>query len=156
MGALRSGDSVRLTLQSDPRHLCLVRAMVRSFGSLAGFDDALTHRITLAVDEGCTNIIRHAYGGRADGEIAVTCSLEALQDGALRLVVRLLDHGAPAPGDEPLARDRTDPLVPGGLGIHLMRDIMDTVRFLRDPDGGNVLELGLLCPAAAVGESHGK
>ena len=143
MSALRAGDAVSLVLKSDPRYLCLVRAMVRSFGSLCGFDDGLTHRITLAVDEGCTNIIRHAYGGRSDGEIEVSCALE--EDGPVRrLVVRLVDSGLPI--DRARARAARDPLVPGGLGLQLMGDIMDTVRFLTRDDGRNLLELALACP----------
>ena len=144
--AAASGDAVSLRLRSDPRYLCLVRAMVRSFGSLAGFDDGGTYRITLAVDEGCANIIRHAYGGRPDGEMEVSCELR--ESGADRsLVIRLLDRGKPVDLQRVTTRERRDPMLPGGLGLHFMYDIMDTVDFLTEEDGANVVQLCLACPA---------
>ena len=91
MADLGDGDAVCLRLRSDPRYLCLVRAMIGSFASLMGFDDATIHRLTLAVDEGCTNIIRHAHGGSPDGDIEVTCRAESLPDGRRQMVVRLVD-----------------------------------------------------------------
>lgn len=139
-------STMRLVLKSDPRYLCLVRTMIRSFGHLAGFDEATTHRIALAVDEGCTNIIRHAYSGRLDGDIEVACCVERRAGGGSHLVVRLLDRGCPMVACDPTALDRKDPLVPGGLGIHLMRDLMDDVRFATGPDGCNLLELSVACP----------
>ena len=139
MADLRDGDAVCLQLRSDPRYLCLVRAMIGSFGALMGFDDAAIHRITLAVDEGCTNIIRHAHGGSSDGGIEVTCRAELLPDGAWKLVVRLVDDGAQNDGRFSPAEGATDPLVPGGLGLALMRDIMDDVRFSVCDDGRNLV-----------------
>ena len=145
-GALRDGDAVSLKLKSDPRNLCLVRAMIRSFGGLVGFDEALAHRITLAVDEGCTNIIRHAHGGNPEGDIEVTCRVEELAAGGRRLIVSLIDDGKPIDCGAPPTPLPPDPLTPGGLGLQLMRDIMDDVRFSVSVDGRNLLELTLACP----------
>lgn len=150
MSALLEGGCVSLNIQSDPRYLGLVRGVVGAFGALMGFDEALVHRIRLAVDEGCTNIIRHAHGGCADGHIEVTCQARLLPTGRRQLVVLLSDDGQPLDclALEPTAQ-ATDPLIPGGLGLQLMRDIMDDVRFSRSEDGRNLLELTLLCPDAA-------
>lgn len=146
MAELRDGDAVCLQLRSDPRYLCLVRAMIGSFGALMGFDEATIHRLTLAVDEGCTNIIRHAHGGSPDGDIEVTCRAESLPNGRRQMVVRLVDDGRPIDGQRLPDCKASDPLVPGGLGLQLMRDIMDDVRFTVCADGRNALELTLRCP----------
>jgi len=146
---LEVGDAVSLELKSDARHLGVVRAMVRSFGSLAGFDDAIVHRVMLSVDEGCANVIRHAHGGRCDGDLQVSCVIEAAQDGGRTLVIRLKDNGkAPDPSRVSCTQPK-DPLVPGGLGLHLIRDAMDEVTFGRDEAGNNILEMRLRCPAPA-------
>ena len=144
MSELGPGDAVSLEVTSHPRNLCLVRAMVRSFAELAGFGGRQLDRIALAVDEACANVIRHAYGGRDDGDMTVTCALEQGGDGA-HLVVRLLDHGL-APGAELAPRVPGAELSPGGLGLRLMHDIMDAVTFGRAHDGGNLLVLTLRCP----------
>jgi len=150
LGALRDGDAVSLRLKSDARYLCLVRAMIGSFGGLMGFGADHVHRIILAVDEGCTNIIRHAHGGRPDGDIEVTCRAELLPSGRRQLVVVLVDDGSPAEDARLCAGAASDPLTPGGLGLKLMRDIMDDVRFSRSEDGRNRLELTLACPDTAA------
>jgi anti-sigma regulatory factor (Ser/Thr protein kinase) len=141
---LAPGAAVSLDIAADPRHLCLVRSMVRSFAHLAGFGGRQLDRIALAVDEACANVIRHAYGGRSDGEMTVTC-LIAEAAGGRSLVVRLLDRGREAAGGLEVPEVH-DPLVPGGLGLRLMHDIMDAVTYCRSDEGCNVLELALACP----------
>ena len=142
---LAPGAAVSLDIAADPRHLCLVRSMVRSFAHLAGFGGRQLDRIALAVDEACANVIRHAYGGRSDGEMTVTC-LIAGSEGSRSLVVRLLDRGCEAAGGCLDVPEIQDPLVPGGLGLRLMHDIMDAVTYCRSDEGCNVLELALACP----------
>lgn len=145
-GPLAPGASVSLEICSDPKHLCLVRAMVRSFAGLAGFGGRQIDRIALAVDEACANVIRHAYSGRCDGDLTITCSLAQAAGAARRLLVRLEDKGCAPAGGVLAVAERPDPLVPGGLGLRLMHEIMDDVHHARTADGRNVLELCLDCP----------
>jgi anti-sigma regulatory factor (Ser/Thr protein kinase) len=142
---LEVGDAVSLELKSDARHLGVVRAMVRSFGSLAGLDETIVHRVMLAVDEGCANVIRHAYGGNCEGDLQVTCAIEGSRDEGRILLIRLRDSGKTPDPARVSCPELGDPLVPGGLGLHLMRDAMDEVTFRRE-DGSNVLEMRLRCP----------
>ena len=146
MSELGHGDVVSLEVTSHPRNLCLVRTMVRAFAELAGFGGRQLDRIALAVDEACANVIRHAYGGREDGDMTVTCAVEPDEAGRATLVVRLLDHGLPTQAP-PLPRAHGSDLLPGGLGLRLMHDIMDLVSFGRAEDGGNLLVLALRCPS---------
>lgn len=92
--------------------------------------------IVLAVDEACSNIIRHAYGKECDSEILIEVFMERSE-----MVFRLTDFAAPV--DVQAVRPRnTDRLRPGGLGMYLIHKIMDKVAFVDCPAGaGNVLEL---------------
>lgn len=139
---------VSLKLRSDPRMLAVVRAVVRSFGAVAGFDEARVAAIALAVDEGCANIIRHAYGGRTDGDVEMTCGLSRREDGSTRLIVRLHDRGQPAPREcvEQPCRHK-DLNEPGGLGVRLIHEVMDGVEFEPSDDEGNTLLMWVACPA---------
>ncbi len=96
----------------------------------AGLNDRDVNRVVLAVDELFANIGRHGYGGR-EGRI----ELWAEQDGPeLRFTLR--DYAPPLAG---LAMDSGDAPFdgskPGGLGLRLIRAIMDEVRHERLADG---------------------
>lgn len=92
--------------------------------------------IVLAVDEACSNIIKHAYGQEITGDIILEILTQNQQ-----LVFRLTDFAAPV--DQTTIRARPlDELRPGGLGVHFINEVMDEVRFLEPPEGvGNVLEM---------------
>lgn len=95
----------------------------------------------MAVDEACTNIIRHCYEGRCDRPIELTCTLA--ED---RLVVTLRDEGVPFdPGQVP-PRD-LDEVRPGGLGLPLIRRIMDEVDYRPGAESGTELILTKYRPA---------
>ncbi len=90
---------------------------------LCGFEEDEVQFIILAVDEACTNVIRHAYDGRTDGEIVLSCS--ARED---RIEFLVVDHGKTAEAGQ-LAPRSMDEVRPGGLGTYLIRSIMDEVRY---------------------------
>ena len=144
---LPPGELLRIKLASDPRYLCLVRTVVRSLCALAGCDEVRTHGITLAVDEACANVIRHAYGGAPEGSVEVSFELEGTQS-EQRLVIHVLDQGCP-PDPDRVARRELDTTVPGGLGLHFIRGVMDDVEFRTSDCGGNVLILSVRLGAGA-------
>lgn len=92
-----------------------------------GFDEMQVNRIELAVDEACTNIIDHAYGG---AEAEGTIRLEVQVVPGRRLTVVLIDQGKPFDPEHVQAYtvcNSLEELRIGGLGIHLMRQAMDDV-----------------------------
>jgi len=102
----------------------------------AGLDEDASFHCRLAVDEACTNIIEHAYGGEDIGSIEITCKIEP---GVCS--IEIVDYGKPfnpdtVPTPDPAAS--LEELQPGGIGLHLMRQIMDTVEF-RFGEGRNTL-----------------
>jgi serine/threonine-protein kinase RsbW len=93
----------------------------------------------MAVDEACTNIIEHAYGGEGRGDIECTCQIESD-----RLIVRLCDHGRPfdpSSVPEPDINASLEERTEGGLGLFLIRKLMDEVHFEFTAESGNVLTM---------------
>jgi len=118
-----------LTVPSRTEFLGLVREVTRHFGEIAGFDRGQSEQLALAVDEAATNVIEHAYGGAGDREVEVR-----FDDAGEDLAVELVDDGvAVDPRDVPsvdLLRYASERRT-GGLGMHLMGQIMDSVTFRR-------------------------
>lgn len=126
------GLSLKLVLSSDPRLLGAVRGAVRELASGAGFAEEDCRAIALAVDEALTNIIRHAYDNRPDESVELTC--HGLENG-LEFIFR--DRGRPVDPAKICARALED-VRPGGLGTHIIRQIMDQVRYEPLPDGNQL------------------
>jgi serine/threonine-protein kinase RsbW len=85
------------------------------------------YAVQMAVDEACTNIIEHAYGGESDKSIDLYC-----QETPEALVITLHDHGTPFNPLEVPQPDFDAPLEErdnGGLGLYLMRQLMDEIHF---------------------------
>jgi serine/threonine-protein kinase RsbW len=126
------------SLTAELENLVLIRRFVENTAQSLQADQAAIDDVIQAVDEVATNIIVHGYAAKP-GIIDV----EVKREGAA-LIVHLLDQ---APQFDPTAvppPDLTLPLEkrqPGGLGIHLIREYMDQVRYLAIPQGCNELTL---------------
>ncbi len=116
-------NAVKLNFPSDPRYLGVVRGAIERFAALAGFDEEDCRWITLAVHEALTNVIRHAYQNRHDQPVEVRL---AERDGGLEVL--LTDHGKGVKQEEMSGRALED-VRPGGLGLHMIREIMDTTQY---------------------------
>ncbi len=133
-------NTVVFRLPSDPKLLKIVRAGIAHLCDLAGFPEEHRHRATLAVDEACSNIIMHAYGGATDQPILITARL--LENG---IEVVLRDYGKKADIESIKSRELDD-IRPGGLGVHLIRSAMDAVVYDNTLPDGNQLTLKKFLP----------
>lgn len=127
----------KLVVASGLSDLPQVMEFVRQACLDAGLDDDAVFACELATDEACTNIIEHAYAGRNDGEIQVTCSCS---EGIFE--IRLRDHGRafePTAVTEPVFSRSLAERQSGGLGLHFMRSLMDEVHFEFGETDGNTL-----------------
>ncbi len=105
----------------------------------AELDRKSIYDVQLAVDEAAANIIDHAYEGEGKGEIE--CSYLA-SPGKLEVIMR--DHGKSFNPKAVKKRDSKAGLncrKQGGLGLHFMRSLMDSVEFTFNGKGGNVLKM---------------
>jgi anti-sigma regulatory factor (Ser/Thr protein kinase) len=126
-----------LCVTSSLTNLGDIAEYVAGRASAAGLDEERTFEVQMAVDEACTNSIQHAYRGHASGELRVCCFREGDD-----FVVEITDHGAPFDPQTIPNPDVTGPLEEraiGGLGVYLMRRLMDSVHFRTDPESGNVV-----------------
>lgn len=104
--------------------LAITREAARRVAAASGFDAVAAQEIAAAVDEAVTNVVVHAYRGEPGHEVALRFRRDEE-----RLSIEVEHRGDP-PGDLPTGVD-LDRLAAerrrGGLGLHLMRRLMDTV-----------------------------
>lgn len=130
-----------MTLTSDPRLLGVVRGTVEQFAAALGFEDAQCRKITLAVDEALSNVIRHAYKNECNHIVQLTCQAQPEW-----LEFTFVDRGEPADPAK-ICGHPLDDVALGGRGTHLIRQIMDEVSYERLPDH-NRLRLKKYMPGA--------
>jgi anti-sigma regulatory factor (Ser/Thr protein kinase) len=120
---------LKFILPSDPRYLPVVRGAMAPLCEVMGWDESDGRAITLALDEALANVIRHAYRSCPGGRIELECRESA--DG---LEITLLDNGE-APDRSKICAREIGCDKPGGLGSHIIRDVMDTVSYEVTPEG---------------------
>lgn len=130
--------TITLAVPSQTTFLSLVSDVTRQMAAHAGFEEATCGRLALAVDEAATNAIEHAYAGAPDREVVVR-----FDDAVDALAIEVQDDGAtvdpravPAVDIDRFVSERRT----GGLGVHLMGKIMDSVTYART-DRANVCRL---------------
>jgi serine/threonine-protein kinase RsbW len=116
-----------------------IRKFVFQAASEAGFNEKEIYAVELAVDEACSNIIEHAYGGEDKGEIECTCNDT---DHGLEIIIR--DDGRPFDPKlipSPNFSVELNELKPRGAGLFLIRNLMDDVDFVFSENTGNELRM---------------
>ncbi len=116
-----------------------IREFVGAIAREGGFSDKDVYNIQLATDEAASNIIEHAYEKIRDGVLELSCGM---RDDLITIV--LVDHGESFdPSEIPLPDLKADLSARkiGGLGIFLMRKLMDDVHYEVKPNHSNVLTM---------------
>ncbi len=131
---------VILDVPAEPAAMFMVRALVGKISERIGFEALETDRLVLAVDEACTNVIRHAYDNSGDGRITITFTLSP---DYFEIVIRDFGKGA----DPATFKGRDlDEIRPGGLGLHFIKSAVDKVEYDTPPGGGMLLKMIKLMP----------
>jgi serine/threonine-protein kinase RsbW len=125
---------VTMRWRADLAHLAAIRKFVVDTSRSLGADELAIRDLQLAVDEVCSNSIRHGYDGR-QGQIQVTVERAGH---SIKVVAR--DWGrafhpeqVPVPDPDLPLEQRTL----GGLGLFLVHQVMDEVQFDFDESRGN-------------------
>ncbi len=125
-----------LTVDSRLKNLATIADFVVEAAQAADLNEKATFEVQMAVDEACTNVIKHSYRGEENGKIALCC--RRAED---NFVVTIRDYGQPFdPGAIP-PPDTTCGLAErcnGGLGLYFMRRLMDEVCFHFDTEGNEL------------------
>jgi anti-sigma regulatory factor (Ser/Thr protein kinase) len=139
-----------LALYSNPRLLSAIRGAVERLTETLGFTTVQCRSITRAVDEAVTNIVRHSYGNRLDKPIALYFrSAQRRHEGEVQhgLEILLCDRGPEIDASKLKGRPLEE-IRPGGLGMHLIRQAMDTVEFTRKGPTNCLRLVKYLAPAS--------
>ena len=144
MAELSPVPDLKLEMYSQPRLLSAARAMVGSLAQRLGFNEIQCGQISLAIDEALCNIINHGYERRPDGRIWLNVwDLKADPPG-IKVVIE--DRAKQVEPDRIRPRDLDD-IRPGGLGVYIIREIMDDVSYEQRRGGGMRLTMVKRMPA---------
>ena len=127
-----------LIIKNDSQELIRVAAFIEEIGEEIGIDMDLEMNLQLVLEEIVSNVIFYAYPEGTTADISLTADF----DGKVLTLV-LSDEGRAFDPTKKEAADTTlsvEERSIGGLGIHLVRQIMDSVNYER-VDGKNVLTL---------------
>ncbi len=116
-----------LVISSSTNHLAEVRKFVEMHAKKIELDEKVVLHITLAVDEACTNIIKHAYNNSENEKIWIK-----IKATSKKLIIRITDNGNSFDPDiigEPNIEESQKMKKGGGLGMFLIKRIMDEVKY---------------------------
>ena len=128
---------LRLPSQSD--NLAIIREFVTKIAQKVGFNNDETSKIELAVDEACTNVIRHAYGNSSNQVIDVQIRVDKK-----KLSITVSDKGKGFNPDNVKLPDIGESIKKGrkgGLGLCLIKTLMDKVDFQIKPGTKNQVKM---------------
>jgi len=126
---MQQQPEIELRIISDPMYLCGARELIGCIARRIGFDDMDCSKISLAVDEALSNIIRHGYNKSFDRPIWIGITpIKPSPDsiGGIRITI---DDEAKQVDPEKMKGRQLDDIKPGGLGIHIIQEVMDEVHY---------------------------
>jgi serine/threonine-protein kinase RsbW len=133
-----------LHIESRTERLIAVRDFVSAAAREFGFTDEEISKIALAVDEACTNVIKHAYEFDPHKQLTITVKGS---DGAFEVSIR--DTGKQFNGSNLQPPDMKEYLTHfrrGGLGVYLMKTLMDKIEYKFEPGQPNEVRLTKYLP----------
>ena len=128
-------ESVVISIPSHPKYLSLIRSTTINFGKLYEIPEAEIENIKLAIDEACSNIIKHAYRGDATKKIVVKYTITK------RLFKVVIEDSGIKAHIESMQGRSLDDIRPGGLGIHFIKRVFNGFRLDEHKKRGNRLIL---------------
>jgi serine/threonine-protein kinase RsbW len=151
-------NAFRMTIGADPGEVARVNAAFAEFADAHGLPASVRRSMHVVLDELLQNIIAYGFGGRrgggGGGEVTVEAELRAD-----RVCVTLTDDGRPF---DPFGMAAPDTALPveerriGGLGIHLVRRMMDEVSYHRRADRNVVVLVKRLTGGMTAGQHGGR
>ncbi len=146
-------------MEPDPRHNLVEQSFPARLDQLSVIGEFITaatshmdmtsrdlFAVQMAVDEAATNIILHGYAGQAEESLHISCWQQGDD-----FFVQMRDRGQPFDASDVPEPDLHSPLEErreGGLGVYLIRRMMDRVEFSRQGDE-NVLTMVRHCTPSA-------
>ena len=135
---MTKSSNLELEVKAKLENLAVIGDFIIEAMKQLGIEHELSE-VELAVDEACTNIITHAYSDDSEKPIKIRCSMSGND-----LVIKIRDWGKPFDPDSvslPNTGSELSKRELGGLGIFLMRKVMDEVKYIFDAAGYNELTM---------------
>jgi serine/threonine-protein kinase RsbW len=129
----------KLRIPSMTDNLQLIRDFVIKIAAKTGLSEENQEQVALAVDEACTNVIKHAHKFNAKRPIDIL-----IQTDASKLKITISDQGSgfdPSSLIKPDLKKFTKESRHGGLGIYLMQTLMDEVDYTFNPGAKNQVQM---------------
>ena len=127
-----SHDALTITCPNRREEIERAAKLIEAFGAAHDLSSELVFKLNLALDEVMTNIISHAYDDEAEHQIAIRVALDGDS-----VCVRVEDDGRafnPLDAPKPDLRLDIDERPIGGLGVHIVRSLMDALEYRREGD----------------------
>lgn len=127
----------RLEVPAVDIELLAIKDFIQRICDSAGCTEKETSNIKLAIDEACSNIIRHAYVGKTDGKISLEVGI-----GLADLKIKITDYGKSfdfSGVKDPDLNHYVDIGRKGGLGIWLIKKMMTRVTYRSFPDHNELI-----------------
>ncbi len=131
----------QLKLPIETANLEIIREFVAKIAQNTGFSEENIHRIELAVDEASTNVIKHAYKGTKSDRKYIFVIVSNYPD---RLEIDVVDSGRgfdPKQIKIPEMDIYLKNMKRGGLGIYLIKTLMDKVEYKIKPGVKNQVRM---------------
>ena len=128
-------EPIHLSITSHPENLKGIRKVMKDIVSKTGLSKEDSGCIILAIDEACSNIIKHGYKNDYNQKIDLTITLETNL-----LTISIIDNGIGFDKTPIKTRD-IDEIKPGGLGIYIINQVMDQVEYTRTSEGFNKIKM---------------
>ncbi len=137
-------DLFEFRIPAKPEFLCPLRQFISNLSRQLGFSESDADMIALAADEALANSVHHASRKIQPLEVKIRVTPEALEisisDDGQEYFERFLQ---PVALEEHLKEMRGN-----GLGLHIIKTVMDSVEYIRTDDSRNVLILVKNLPIA--------
>jgi len=138
VGGVVSPETVRLAMPARAEYLILARLALVGIAREVAMSEAVLADLKLAVTEACGNAVRHAYPAQSDGEPGTVRMVYEV--GADTIEITVEDEGSGVAFEElpadPLA---DDDLAESGMGLAIIRAVMDELVVKERPGGGGTL-----------------
>ena len=129
----------KLTVKSTTDNLSRIRDFIKLSADKSGLNTDVICKIILAVDEACTNIIKHSYNYLPEGKIIINVKADNS-----KFEVSITDDGKkfnPDEVEDPDLKKYYKEKKVGGLGMFLMKKLMDDVKYYKLAENRNKVVL---------------